>query len=127
MRPLPPVALPFERWGLDFVQDLPTTLQGNKHIITCIDYATRWVVAKAVPNRDSQTVMKFLYEDILQNYMAPYQIITDRGSSFLAEAVEQFETTYGIRHDKTTPYHPQTNQMVERMHSMLQISRLLVG
>jgi hypothetical protein len=59
LTPLPPVPLPFERWGIDFVQDLPTTLSGNKHIITAIDYATRWVVAKAVPNREKDNVISF--------------------------------------------------------------------
>jgi hypothetical protein len=117
--PIPPVPLPFERWGVDFIQDLPTTLSGNKHIVTAIDYATRWVVAKAVPNRDKETVIKFLYNDILVNYMAPFEILTDRGNAFLSDAVEEFEKKHGIRHKRTTPYHPQTNGMVERMHSML--------
>jgi hypothetical protein len=68
------VAQPFERWGIDFVQDLPRTKAGNQHIITAIDYATRWVVAKAVSNRDSDTVAEFLY-DIMINYGAPFEII----------------------------------------------------
>ncbi|KAH6561475.1 hypothetical protein BASA62_009802 [Batrachochytrium salamandrivorans] len=59
IRPVPSVAIPFERWGLDFIQDLPETKSGNRHIITAIDYATRWVVAKAVPNRDAVTVASF--------------------------------------------------------------------
>ena len=53
------------------------------------------------------------------NYLAPFQIFTDRGNAFLAEAVDDFEKQHGIRHSKTSPYHPQTNGMVERMHSML--------
>ncbi|KAH9262785.1 hypothetical protein BASA82_000197 [Batrachochytrium salamandrivorans] len=64
---------PFERWGMDFVQDLPRTKSGNQHIITAIDYATRWVVAKAVPNRDSVTVASFLYE-LMMNYGSPFEL-----------------------------------------------------
>ncbi|KAI3655237.1 hypothetical protein MP638_005769, partial [Amoeboaphelidium occidentale] len=56
LRPLPPVALPFERWGIDFVQNLPLTKSGKRHIITAIDYATRWVVAKAVKDTSAETV-----------------------------------------------------------------------
>jgi hypothetical protein len=65
LRPVPPVALPFERIGIDFIQNLPCTKSGNRHIITCIDYATRWIIAKAVPSMDSATVVQFLYSDIL--------------------------------------------------------------
>ena len=54
--PIPLAALPFERWGVDFVGPLPKTAFGNLFIITAIDYSTRWVVAKAVPNMDSFTV-----------------------------------------------------------------------
>jgi hypothetical protein len=43
LRPIPPSGLPFERWGIDFIQDLPETISGNRHIITAIDYATRWL------------------------------------------------------------------------------------
>ncbi|KAH9276815.1 hypothetical protein BASA83_000325 [Batrachochytrium salamandrivorans] len=118
IHPIPSVALPFERWGLDFVQDLKETKSGNRHIITAIDYATRWVVAKVVPNRDAVTVASFLYE-LMMNYGLPFEIFTDRGSAFLSEGVREFEKLQRIRHHATTPYHPQTNGMVERMHAML--------
>jgi hypothetical protein len=116
---IPPVALPFERWGLDFMQNLPETQNGNRHIITCIDYATRWVVAEAVPEMTTDAVIRFLYKSILMNYGAPFEIITDRGKAFLSEAVQQFESLHHIKHIATTPYHPQTNGMVERMHAMI--------
>lgn len=118
IKPIPPVALPFERWGVDAVTNLTETKNGNRNILTAIDYATRWVVAKAVPNINSATVAQFLYE-ILMNYGSPHEIITDRGSSFLSEGLKEFERIQQIRHYASTPYHPQTNGMVERMHAML--------
>ncbi|KAH9275642.1 hypothetical protein BASA83_001931 [Batrachochytrium salamandrivorans] len=118
IRPIPSVALPFERWGMDFVQDLPRTKSSNQHIITAIDYATRWVVAKAVPNRDSVTVASFLYE-LMMNYGSPFELFTDRGSSFISEGIREYEKLQRIRHHATTPYHPQTNGMVERMHATM--------
>ena len=83
LQPIPPAALPFERWGIDFVQNLQKTKKGNRHIITAIDYATRWVVCKAVKKMDADTLAEFLYNDILLNYGAPYEIISDRGLSLL--------------------------------------------
>jgi transposase InsO family protein len=104
---------------MDFVQNLPETKAGNRHIITAIDYATRWTVCRAVPEMTAAAVAKFLYHDILLNFGAPYEIITDRGAAFLSEALQDFEATQRIRHRASTPYHPQTNGMVERMHATL--------
>jgi transposase InsO family protein len=53
----------------------------------------------------------------MKTYSSPYEII--RGSSFLSVAVAEFERLENIRHFASSPYHPQTNGMVERMHSML--------
>ena len=119
IRPIPSCALPFERWGIDFIQNLPETKSGNKHIITAIDYATRWVVAKAVSRMDSNTVAEFLYNNILLNYGAQFELIFDRGAALISETLSNFEKLQGMRHFASTPYHPQTNGMVERMHAMV--------
>ncbi|KAH6563597.1 hypothetical protein BASA62_008432 [Batrachochytrium salamandrivorans] len=118
IRPVPPVALPFERWGIDFYGPMVETKSGNKYLITCIDYATRWVLAKPVKDMTESAVSAFLYE-LMMTYGAPFEIISDRGKSFLAEGIDLFERENKIRHLATTPYHPQTNGMVERMHAML--------
>ncbi|KAH9274681.1 hypothetical protein BASA83_002867 [Batrachochytrium salamandrivorans] len=118
IRPVPPVALPFERWGIDFYGPMVETKSGNKYLITCIDYATRWVLAKPVKDMTESAVAAFLYE-LMMTYGAPFEIISDRGKSFLAEGIDLFERENKIRHFATTPYHPQTNGMVKRMHAML--------
>ncbi|KAH9255962.1 hypothetical protein BASA81_005999 [Batrachochytrium salamandrivorans] len=57
IRPVPPVALPFERWGIDFYGPMVETKSGNKYLITCIDYATRWVLAKPVKDMTESAVL----------------------------------------------------------------------
>ncbi|KAH9268696.1 hypothetical protein BASA83_009176 [Batrachochytrium salamandrivorans] len=66
IRPVPPVALPFERWGIDFYGPMAETKSGNKYLITCIDYATRWVLAKPVKDMTESAVSAFLraHDDI---------------------------------------------------------------
>ena len=117
--PVPPVAVPFDRWGLDFVGRLSETRNGNKFIITAIDYASRWLVARAVKTMEENVVVDFLYREIFSNYGVPSEIINDRGMSFLGAGVQEFIRKYQIHHLKTSPYHPQTNGMVERVHSIL--------
>ncbi|KAH6582550.1 hypothetical protein BASA61_008449 [Batrachochytrium salamandrivorans] len=70
IRPVPPVALPFERWGIDFYGPMAETKSGNKYLITCIDYATRWVLAKPVKDMTESAVSAFLYE-LMMTYGAP--------------------------------------------------------
>ncbi|KAH9264892.1 hypothetical protein BASA83_011556 [Batrachochytrium salamandrivorans] len=98
-RPVPPVALPFERWGIDFYGPMVETKSGIREMTEA-------------------AVATFLY-DLMMTYGAPFEIISDRGKSFLAEGISEFERENSIRHLATTPYHPQTNGMVERMHAML--------
>ncbi|KAH6571560.1 hypothetical protein BASA62_003804 [Batrachochytrium salamandrivorans] len=78
IRPIPSVAQPFERWGVDFIQDLPETKAGKP------------------PHSNGH-----------------------RLRNSLGEGVKEFEALQRIRHHATTPYHPRTNGMVERMHAMV--------
>ena len=119
IRPIPPSGMPFERWGMDFVGPLPESKSGNKYILTAIDYATRWVVAKAYPDKSATSVITFLYNHIVMEYGPPYEIITDRDKAFLEDALPHYERLLRIKHLPTTSYHPRTNGMVERMHQML--------
>ncbi|KAH6569346.1 hypothetical protein BASA62_004924 [Batrachochytrium salamandrivorans] len=75
-------------------------------------------LGQPVKEMTESAVAAFLY-DLMMTYGAPFEIISDRGKSFLAEGIDLFERENKIRHLATTPYHPQTNGMVERMHAML--------
>ncbi len=108
----------FDRWGLDLIGTLKKTGSGNRHIIVAIDYATKWPVAKAVPDATAETLAEFLYELYL-NYGVPKEIITDQGRNLWAPAVEIFLKKIGTKHSGTTAYHPRTNGAVERLNGVL--------
>ncbi|KAH9245142.1 hypothetical protein BASA81_017397 [Batrachochytrium salamandrivorans] len=69
-------------------------------------------LAKPVKDMAESAVSAFLYE-LMMTYGAPFEIISDRGKSFLAEGIDLFERENRIRHLATTPYHPQTNGRME--------------
>ena len=100
IQPIPPVCLPFQVFGLDFIGPLQTTKLGNT-------YATRWVIAKPFKRMDSDTIAEFLHEEVLQQFGSPLEI--DRGKAFLVDGLAKFIQHSGIHHVKTTPYHPQNN------------------
>ena len=120
---------PFDRWGLDLIGLLPRTPSGNCWLITAVDYATRWPIAKAVPNATSSVLADFVHNDIYMHYGAPKEIITDRGRNLWAPAMKEFLEKLKTVHRSTTPYHPQTNSLVENFNRTIShmLTKYLVG
>ena len=46
---------------------------------------------------------------------APKAVLTDQGSNFLSELMQQLEKVLQIQHVKTTAVHPQSNGNIERI------------
>lgn len=118
LHPLPPVA-PFKRWGLDFIGILPETDKGNRWLITGIDYGTRWPIARAIPAATSFETAKFLYEEIMCRFGCPAEIVTDRGSAFMSDVLEEYLRLQRTKHLRTTAFHPRTNGMVEKLNGSI--------
>jgi transposase InsO family protein len=98
---------------LDFIGRLPTTRQGNRWILTAIDHSTNWEIAKAVPKAaEIKAVATFIYEEIVMKFACPDEIITDRGSNFLAGTLKEYLQMQEIKHLKSSAYHPRTNGKV---------------
>ncbi|GFN74707.1 scan domain-containing protein 3 [Plakobranchus ocellatus] len=49
----------------------------------------------------------------------PKEIQSDRGQQFISNLLAEFNSLCNIKHFVSTPYHPQTNGIVERFHSTL--------
>ena len=120
-------ARPFEKWAIDLVGPLPATLHGNRWIITAIDFATGWPLAKAVSDATAEQVGDFLFE-IYTTYGAFTELLSDNGANLNAEMIEWYLHRIGTRHRYTTAYHPQTNGKVERFNGVLgaTLSKLLM-
>lgn len=114
-----PVHSPFYQIGIDFVGPLPKTSNGNKYIIVAMDYLTKWPEAKAVPRATAEETEKFIYEDIICRHGCPQKILTDRGTHFNNQIIDRLTKRFEIKHLLSTPYHPQTNGLVERFNRTL--------
>jgi hypothetical protein len=60
------------------------TLNGNKWIIIAINYATSWLVAKAVPNITNKAIVEFLYKEIFVNYGAFDELVSNNRRNLLS-------------------------------------------
>ena len=118
LHPLAP-AQPFERWGIDFIGRLPKTKKENRWIITAIDYATSWPVAKALPEATAEAVAIFLYEDVFLQFGCPSEIVSDRGANFMSDVLQRYLSKLNVKHKATSAYHPRSNGKCERLNGIL--------
>ncbi|GFV46358.1 transposon Tf2-6 polyprotein [Trichonephila clavipes] len=117
--PIPPAIAPFHRIGIDLLGRFPKSAHGNKWIIVCTDYSTRYAITKALPTAEVDEIAKFLLEEIVLRHGAPRVIITDRGAVFRSRLVSSLVDLCNIDHRFTTAYHPQTNGLTERFNKTL--------
>ncbi|KAL4386779.1 hypothetical protein GQ457_09G021500 [Hibiscus cannabinus] len=102
----------FDVWGIDFMGPFPSS-HGDLYILLAVDYVSKWVEAIATPKNDAKTVMKFLHKNIFTRFGDPRALISDEGSHFDNKLTAKALQRYGVRHQISTTYHPQTNGQAE--------------
>ncbi|UYV70481.1 K02A2.6-like, partial [Cordylochernes scorpioides] len=119
LQPIPPTSVPFQRVGIDLLGRFPISHLGNKWIIVCTDYLTRYAITRALPSADAQQVAKFVLEDVVLKHGAPREIITDRGRVFQSKLISELTGLCSSAQRFTTAYHPQMNGLTERLNKTL--------
>ena len=110
---------PFAKIGLDISGPYPTTLSGNRYIVSFIDLYSGWPEAYCVPDKAADNIVHLILEEIIPRFGCPLQILTDNGSENINKKVKETLKTMNIHHITTSFYCPQSNGKVERFHSTL--------
>ena len=118
MVPMPVLDEPFSRIAMDIVGPLPRSSQGNRYILVVCDYATRYPEAFALKSIDAETVADSLIQ-LFSRIGIPKEILTDQGSNFMSRLLSSMYERLGIQALRTSPYHPQTDGLVERFNQTL--------
>ena len=113
--PLPIIDEPFSRIAMG---PLPRSRSGKKYILVICDYATRYPEAVALKSIEAECIAEELMK-LFTRVGVPQEILTDQGSNFTSQLLAELYRLLHIRPIKTSPYHPQTDGLVERFNQTL--------
>lgn len=119
--PLQPVEFlegPFQHVAVDIVGPFERGAYDCRFAITFIDYFSKWLEVAFTPTATTTTVMTFL-ASVFAREGNPCTITTYNGPQFTSSAFVDFLKERGIKHIRTSVYHPQANVCVERFNRVL--------
>jgi hypothetical protein len=110
---------PMERIAVDILGELPETPNGNKYILVVSDYFTKWTESYPMPNMEASTVAQLIVEQLVCRFGIPRKIHSDQGRQFESNLFREMCCLLQIEKTRTTPYHPESDGMVERFNRTL--------
>lgn len=108
----------FECVHIDLIGPMPPS-NGFRYCVTMIDRFTRWTEATPLQDITAETVAKALLDTWIARFGVPLTIVTDQGRQFESSLFAELCTLLNITRWRSSPYHPQSNGMIERFHRTL--------
>ena len=99
---------PWSRLHIDFAGPLH-----GKMFLLVVDANSKWMEVVICNSATSATTIEKL-RTIFATHGLPDMIVSDNGTCFTSQEFQEFVVKNGIKHVRTTPYHPSSNGQVER-------------
>ncbi|XP_055688256.1 uncharacterized protein K02A2.6-like [Lutzomyia longipalpis] len=113
--PWPKSSKPWQRIHIDFAQ------WKDENFLLIIDSFSKWPEIIRMKSTTAEATINVL-SDIFSRFGNPELIVSDNGTQFTSGLFKQFCQSRGIRHERCSPYHPQSNGQVERFVDTLKRS-----
>ncbi|XP_037396199.1 uncharacterized protein LOC119263809 [Pygocentrus nattereri] len=84
-----------------------------------MDYFTRYINLFPLKDQRAITVAQCIFEEYIRHHGIPETIHTDQGRQFDSDLMKQLCRMLGIEKTRTSPYHAQSDGMVERLNRTL--------
>jgi hypothetical protein len=84
-----------------------------------VDYFTKWVDAMPTVKSNGNTTTFFVFNHIITRFGISSEIVTEYGSHFQNEMMEELVANMGFKHGHSSPYYPQENRQVEVVNKSL--------
>ena len=123
LRPLPVPTRNWQTVGLDFMTNLPVTARGHNGILVFTCHLSR--MAHAIPIRIGSSeltateVARIYFDNIFRLYGWPSRLVSDRDPRFTCGFWQELLRLTGTSMRMSTPHHPQTDGLTERVNLTL--------
>ena len=116
---MPCISEPFSRLAIDITGPFkPPSQEGHSFILSVVDVGTRYPEAVAMKKIDTVSVAEELLK-ICARMGFPREILSDNGSQFTSQMFKEFCRLLSIQQVHSSPYHAQSNGIVERFHATI--------
>jgi len=119
-----PVPGLFSRLHVDHIGPLKVAHAGKashkyKYVLVLLDALSLTCELVAVETTTAVETATAIYREWILRYSVPQEILSDRGQAFGAAVSEALYSKFGIKHIKTSGYHPETNSKLERQNQTI--------
>ncbi len=103
---------------IDF-EKLSVAKDGSIGLLVAVDHFSKYAMAFPLKEFSGKAAALALYNEWVLTFGCPEIIQSDQGSQFESELFQEFTRLLGTQKTRSTPYHPQTNGLVERHNRTL--------
>ena len=110
------------RWegvAMDFLDMSITSAKGNRYVLVMVDCFSRWTEACPLPDKTAISVADAFFSNIVCRFGMPCVIHSNQGREFENKVMHELCLLGGSHKTKTTPYHPESDGLVERFNRTL--------
>ncbi|UYV71991.1 K02A2.6-like [Cordylochernes scorpioides] len=98
---------PWQKVGIDIFQ-----IESSKYLLI-VDYFSKYPEIYQLQDMTTDTIIRRL-KRTFSNFGIPETLVSDNGPPFFSKEFQNFTRTWNIVHVTSSPYHAQSNGMVER-------------
>jgi hypothetical protein len=96
--------------------------------LACVDHFSRFVVLAPLKTKQAEEVAHSLVQNLFMIFDTPRTLISDNGGEFINAILSEVCKIFKVNKINVTPYHPQSNGLVERCNrKILEILRHVVA
>ncbi|GAA0184389.1 hypothetical protein LIER_31677 [Lithospermum erythrorhizon] len=82
--------IPFPMWGIALMGKLPKAKGILKYVVVAVDYFSKWVEAAPLKKTCSDSIVRFLWKNIITRFGVPRILVSDNGTEFESEELAKF-------------------------------------
>ncbi|KAG1926323.1 thy-1 membrane glycoprotein [Pimephales promelas] len=116
--PIPVMEQPFQHLLVDCVGPLPPSKSGSVYLLTVMCQSTRYPAAYPLRSITTRSVVKALSQ-FISIFGIPKVVQSDQGTNFTSNMFQEILRQLGIRHNKSSAYHAESQGALERFHQTL--------